>query len=284
MPKLNDNRLILGEVRESLIALPPHSIPLIIGSPPYASKGERYGAGRKWPPEAWVEWMYQVTLEALRVSSNAVVWIVNGFVKDGKYNPVCEGLLWELYTSGIVCERPCIWHKNAPPNRKDWFGNDWEFCLCFRPDGSTRYFDWESVATPRKYKTGGKFIQRDKNGQRREGSDYPTNPLTRPRDVFQVDPNDALVTSDLLRVTVGGGHLGSKLAHENEAPFPEGIVEPFIRTLTRPGEVVCDPFCGSGTTMAVAQRLGRKWLGIDNRECQIALSRRRIAKAHRIPF
>jgi len=93
---------------------------------------------------------------------------------------------------------------------------------------------------------------------------YPKNKLARPRDV--------------LRVTVGGGHLGSKLAHDNEAPFPEALVEPFIKALSNPGDVVLDPFCGSGTTLAVALRLGRRAIGIDNRLSQINLTLRRLAE------
>jgi hypothetical protein len=53
---------------------------------------------------------------------------------------------------------------------------------------------------------------------------------------------------------IGGGHLGSDLAHENEAPCPENLVEPFVRALTNPGEVVCEPFSGSRTTGTVAVR------------------------------
>jgi hypothetical protein len=97
------------------------------------------------------------------------------------------------------------------------------------------------------------------------GNAYPQNELARPRDVF--------------RVTVGGGHLGSELAHRNEAPYPENLVEPFIKVLTDPGEVVCDPFAGSGTTGAVAVRWGRRFVGCDVRESQVELSRRRIGDA-----
>jgi DNA modification methylase len=175
---------------------------------------------------------------------------------------VCEGLAWHCYARGITCERPVIWHKNAPPNRKDWFGNDWEFCLAFRGEDSTRYFAWETIAQPPKYSSGGDFRQRSATGKRTKGGSYPKSKLARPRDV--------------LRVTVGGGHLGSPLAHENEAPYPEKLVEPFVLTLCPPGGVVLDPFSGSGTTGAVAKRHGREFIGIDIRESQVELSERRI--------
>ena len=254
-----------GDCLEKLSAMKTASVDLVIGSPPYAGKGERYGGKSKpWPTTDWVDWMQLVTQEAVRVSRNVVVWIVNGNVRKGRYNPACEGLVWRCFVDGIICERPAIWHKNAPPNRNDWFGNDWEFCLAFRPLHSTRYFDGKEIGTPRKYKTGGRFRQRTKTGERRLGNEYPENELTRPRDV--------------LRATVGGGHLGWKRAHENEAPYPEKIVEPFVRTCCPWGGIVLDPFCGSGTTLAVAEKFGRKWIGFDSRQSQIDLSMQRIAE------
>ena len=70
--------------------------------------------------------------------------------------------------------------------------------------------------------------------------------------------------------------MGSPLAHENEAPYPNKLAEAFILSYCPPGGIVLDPFCGSGTTMAVAQKRGRRWIGIDCRESQVKLSDRRI--------
>jgi DNA modification methylase len=44
------------------------------------------------------------------------------------------------------------------------------------------------------------------------------------------------------------------------------------------GDVVLDPFCGCGTTIAVAERLGRKWIGMDIRPTAVGLIQRRVAK------
>jgi hypothetical protein len=248
-----------------LSSLPDNAINLTLGSPPYAEKGERYvGTSRKWATADWVAWMFQVTEQAVRACSGYVLWVANGAVRGGRYLPACEGLVWEWHRRGGVCERPCIWHKNAPPNRQDWFANDWEYVLAFRKPDGRRTFNWESIAEPPKYRSGGRFRQRTTTGERRLGGAYPQNKLARPRDVF--------------RVTVGGGHLGSELAHLNEAPYPEALVGPFIQVLSNPGEVICDPFCGSGTTGAVALRLGRNFIGCDIRESQVDLARRRIEK------
>jgi DNA modification methylase len=77
---------------------------------------------------------------------------------------------------------------------------------------------------------------------------------------------------------VGGGNIGSKLAHENEAPFPEALVECFIRCFCPPDGLVLDPFSGSATVPAVAVQWGRNAMGIDIRESQIELGHRRVAE------
>jgi len=83
---------------------------------------------------------------------------------------------------------------------------------------------------------------------------------------------------NIIHCKVGGGVMGDKLCHENEAPFPEKLAEFFVRSFCPPDGVVLDPFSGSGTTAAVALRWGRKAIAIDIRESQIELARRRIEK------
>jgi DNA modification methylase len=242
---------------------PDDFVDSVFGSPPYPEKGERYeGKSQKWKTDAWIDWMLEVTSECVRVSRGYVLFVVNGAVRKGQYLPACEGLIWKAHERGIVCERPVIWHKNAPPNRRDWFGNDWEYVLGFKPADSKPYFDWEPVAEPPKYTSGGHFRQRDAKGQRKRGGDYPKNKLARPRDV--------------LRVTVGGGHLGHELAHENEAPFPLKLAEHFVLTCCPNGGKVLDPFLGSGTTMHACLLHDRNCIGVDHRRSQIDLAKQRV--------
>lgn len=257
--------LATGDCTALMRTMPDQSVDLVFGSPPYAEKGERYiGGSKQWKTDGWVDWMLAVTTEAMRVSKGYVLWVANGAVRQRRYLPACEGLIWKAHKAGLICERPCIWHKNAPPNRRDWFGNDWEFVLAFKRPGGGLYFNWEAVAEAPKYQKGGRFRQRGSDGNRRMGSEYPTNKLARPRDV--------------VRVTVGGGHLGSELAHENEAPFPEKLADYFVQTCSPVGGVVLDPFSGSGTTGAICIKSGRRYIGFDVRESQVELTQRRIAE------
>jgi len=57
---------------------------------------------------------------------------------------------------------------------------------------------------------------------------------------------------------------------------PEPLLERIIRTSSHEGDLVLDPFCGCGTTVAVAERLGRRWIGIDITHLAIALIKKRL--------
>ncbi|WP_428852750.1 DNA-methyltransferase [Imbroritus primus] len=63
------------------------------------------------------------------------------------------------------------------------------------------------------------------------------------------------------------------------ATFPETLVEPCILAGSRPGDIVFDPFMGSGTVASVAQRLGRRWLGAELNPEYIALQAERTRQA-----
>jgi site-specific DNA-methyltransferase (adenine-specific) len=57
---------------------------------------------------------------------------------------------------------------------------------------------------------------------------------------------------------------------------PEALLERIIRASSNQGDIVLDPFCGCGTTLAVAHRLGRRWIGIDAARPAIAITRQRL--------
>lgn len=115
----------------------------------------------------------------------------------------------------------------------------------------------------------GSKLHTKNNGERMRVQCYTPPALTNPGNMIEE-------LSDVVKCVVGGGRMGSKLAHENEAPFPESLVEFFVKSFCPPGGMVLDPFCGSGTTLSVAIRLGRNATGIDIRESQTELSRRRL--------
>jgi DNA modification methylase len=62
---------------------------------------------------------------------------------------------------------------------------------------------------------------------------------------------------------------------------PEGLVDRLIDATTNPGDLVADFFCGSGTTLAVAEKCGRKWIGCDLGRFAIHTSRKRLIGVQR---
>jgi len=59
--------------------------------------------------------------------------------------------------------------------------------------------------------------------------------------------------------------------------FPESLARDHILSWSNPGDVVLDPFCGSGTTCKMAKLLGRHYIGIDISEEYCDLARQRVA-------
>lgn len=76
---------------------------------------------------------------------------------------------------------------------------------------------------------------------------------------------------DVIDTIVGGGVMGSKLAHENEAPFPVTLAEWFVRSYCPPGGIVLDFFAGSGTVIQAAIKHGRRALAIEIRDDMVEL-------------
>jgi site-specific DNA-methyltransferase (adenine-specific) len=65
----------------------------------------------------------------------------------------------------------------------------------------------------------------------------------------------------------------------HSASFPEELPEFFVKLFSKEGDLVCDPFVGSGTTGVVCTRLNRKFIGIDILEKNIRLAEARIGEA-----
>jgi len=62
---------------------------------------------------------------------------------------------------------------------------------------------------------------------------------------------------------------------------PEALMERIIKASSNEGDIVCDFFCGSGTTLAVAEKLGRKWIGSDLGKFAIHTTRKRLIDIQR---
>ncbi|HEX4715848.1 MAG TPA: site-specific DNA-methyltransferase [Ktedonobacteraceae bacterium] len=82
---------------------------------------------------------------------------------------------------------------------------------------------------------------------------------------------------DVWDIPALGAADGQRLGYPTQKP--EALLERIIRASSDEGGIVLDPFCGSGTTLATAQRLGRGWIGIESNYLGIAYQRYRLAQA-----
>jgi hypothetical protein len=278
------SRVEQAEALEFFPQLGPASVDLVFGSGPYVD-ARTYGIGAQRNCREWVEWMLQVTTAAVQVSKGAVIWVAAGVQRKKCYWPACEGLMWEWWQRGNQLWRPCIWWKvdedeggSGVPGSggKQWLRNDWEYAMAFMKEGWLEWADNTAMGHPpvcrvvggamsNRTADGVRVGARGKNGRARVKGKRPMPE--------KANPGNCII----VKARVGGGLIGDKLAHENEAPFPETLAEFFVRSFCPPGGIVCDSFCGSGTTGEVALRWGRRFIGCDVRLNQVELTRQRLA-------
>jgi hypothetical protein len=288
---------MLGDCLEEMRRLPEQSIDLVFGSPPYED-ARTYGIGFNLKGQEWVDWMVTVYRESLRVCRGLVAFVVAGRTKHYAWTATPALLMADLYRAGVCVRNPPIYCRSGIPGSggPDWLRSDYEWIICATNGGKLPWSDNIAMGDEPKYGPGGDPTHRKQNGERVRVSgmvsgarhDMPhathggrSGELQTDGTIVRLDgsvyrPPEKANPGNVIRCS--GGHLGSKIAHENEAPFPEKLAEFFVRSFCPPGGVVLDPFGGSGTTAAVAEKHGRRWITIDIRPSQIELINRRIAE------
>lgn len=288
---------------------PDDCVDLVFGSPPYED-ARLYGIDFRLAGQDWVDWMVPQFLEMVRICKGLVAVVVEGRTRDFRWSATPALLMADLHRAGVRLRKPPIYHRIGIPGSggPDWWRNDYEFTLC-ATKGRLPWSDNTATGHPPKWAPGGEMSYRltdgtrrnqwggsgskgstrarKKDGSREPASGRPSHMLKkcgasrRANGEMKKAGYDMPVLANpgnIIRCKVGGGLMGSKLAHENEAPFPEALVEPYVLSFCPPGGVVYDPWCGSGTTLAVAKRFGRRFIGTDVRESQVELTRKRLAQ------
>jgi hypothetical protein len=304
--------ILQGDCLEVMRSWETGSIDLVVCSPPYEA-ARTYGIDFALRGQDWVDWAKERFLECLRVCNGLVCWVVEGQTRQFRYSATPALLMADLHRAGVHLRKPPIYHRVGIPGSggPDWLRNDYEFCICATNGGKLPWSDNTSMGHPPKWAPGGAMSNRLSNGSRvnqwghsidsgvtvvaedgvvRSKGKRPSHHLATAAKLHTkteadgtkrtqgYNPPTLANPGNIIKVEVGGGLMGSDLSHENEAPFPESLAEWFVRSFCKPGGIVCDPFSGSGTTAAVALRTGRNFIGIDIRESQVELTKRRIAE------
>jgi len=247
--------LHLGDCTQVLSVLPDDSVDLIFTSPPYADQRKQTYGG--FHPDDYVEWFLPISEQLLRVLKPTGTFVLNikEKVVNGERSTYVMELILEMRKQGWFWTEEFIWHKkNSYPGKwPNRFRDSWERLIQFNKSKQF-YMDQEAVMVPMgdwsksrlknlsdtdkvrdTSKVGSGFGKNISNWLYRELA-YPTNVL----------------------------HLATECNNKkHSAAFPEALPEWFIKLFTKEGDTVLDPFMGSGTTNAVAQRMKRHSIGIE---------------------
>jgi site-specific DNA-methyltransferase (adenine-specific) len=264
------DRIILGDCKTILPTLPPDSVDLIITSPPYAdSRKKTYGGIH---PDQYVEWFIPISAEMERVLKPTGSFVLNikEKVVNGERHTYVLELILALRKQGWLWTEEYIWHKkNSYPGKwPNRFRDAWERCLQFNKSKQFNMYQ-ENVMVPtgdwaktRLRKLSQTDQQRDES---RVGSGFGKN-ISNWVGRERAYPNNVL-------------HLATESSNrQHSAAFPQELPKWFIKLFTQEGDLVLDPFMGSGTTALAAQALNRHYLGIEILPEYVDLSHRTLGE------
>ncbi len=245
----------LGDCKDVLCLLPTDSVDLIFTSPPYADqRSNTYGGIH---PDKYVDWFLPISEQLLRVLKPTGTFVLNikEKVVEGERSTYVMELILAMRKQGWLWTEEFIWHKkNSYPGKwPNRFRDSWERLLQFNKSRKFNMYQ-ETVMVPMGDWAKSRLRNLSETDKRRDNSKVGSgfgknisNWLTREK----AYPTNVL-------------HLATECGNKNHsAAFPEELPEWFIKLFTAENDLVLDPFMGSGTTNAVAQRMGRNSIGIE---------------------
>lgn len=291
------NKIFCGNALDILKTLPSESVNMCVTSPPYYGLRD-YGVeaqiGNEQTPYEYIQNLLLVFEEVKRVlKPDGTLWVNiadsyagsgrgawNNPPKDWKaknLNPVNSkslfampklwhgikqkdmiGVPWllafSLRENGWYLRSDIIWHKKncMPESVKDRPSKCYEHIFLLSKS-SKYYYDYDAVKEPAaqssilRYSRG--VSDKTKYKDRKQG-------IFMPRD--KTDFPDMRNKRDVWSVAINASHIPGHFA-----VYPEKLIEPCIMAGSAVGDVVLDPFFGSGTTGVVAVKNNRKFIGID---------------------
>lgn len=238
----NNGNLFLGDSIKWMKTLEDESVDLIFADPPYNIKKAEWDTFEN--QEAYIQWSLEWIVEASRILKKHGSLYVCGFSEiladlkhpASKYFKGCKWLVWH--------------YKNKANLGKD-FGRSHESLLHFR---KTKNYTMNQDFVRIPY---GEHTLKYPSHPQAETSQYGNG---KNRDNWTPHPLGAK-PKDVIEVPTTCNGMNEKTPHPTQKP--EELVRKFILASSNRGDVVLDPFSGSGTTAVVAEQLGRKWLACD---------------------
>jgi len=265
--KKSTGEVFCGACQTVMATFKEESVDLTITSPPYDNIRDYKGYCFE------IEDFKNIVNELYRITKKGgvVVWVVGDATMKGSETGTSFRQALGFIDGGFKLHDTMIYEKNTssfPAQRKgkrytQIFEYMFVFCkgkiktgnlICDKPNKWAGHTNW------------GKNTNRGKDGKLVKTKDIKPVPDFSPR-------------NNIWKYIVGKGFNSSdKESHKHPAIFPEKLAEDHILTWSNKGDVVLDPFMGSGTTCKMAKKNGRKYIGIDMSEEYCALAKSIIEK------
>jgi site-specific DNA-methyltransferase (adenine-specific)/site-specific DNA-methyltransferase (cytosine-N4-specific) len=245
--------LVIDDCVNLLRQLPDNSLDLAITSPPYDGQ-PKYGNGERYTRDWYEDFFLKVSAEILRVLKPHGSFVLN--YRSKRYGDERGTLQYELVfwlrEQGFLFAEDFIWGKpSPPPGRFNRYLKDAvEYCFQFAKSSEWQFFPdhcltlarWDAKDRARRKKLPQNYIRVNAPSGHGRNRVQAGPDLVRPSTLLYYEPEF------------------SPNPTRHPARFPVQIPDFFIRLLTKPGQLVFDPFGGTGTTALMAENLGRKWL------------------------
>lgn len=252
-----------GDCLEVMATMDSGSIDLTVTSPPYDNLRTYNGNNDLWGEHVWKA----VLAELYRITKDGgvVVWVVGDATIKGSETGTSFKQALHAMDCGFNLHDTMIWNKptfTATGALKVRYAQVFEYMFVFSK-GKPKSFN------PIKDRVNKSFgAKKHSNVRQADGSMKPTTskgkPIAKYGQRFNVwDMNTELSSKTRL----------------HPAPFPEHLVNDHILSWSNEGDVVFDPFMGSGTTGAIAVKNNRKFIGIELDNTYFDIAGRRINQA-----
>lgn len=264
--------LFEGDVLERLRELGPGTCSLVVSSPPYNIR-KPYERNENRTFDEYLEWQRQVVesmVEALTANAS-VCWQVGTYIADGELFPLDGPFISIFRDLGFRLRNRIIWRYNFGHNADKRFSGRYETVLWFsRSDAYT--FNLDPVRVPQLYP--GKRHSRAKGPK---GGTPSGNPLGKnPSDYWEFSAVEDFRTNPVWDVpNVKANHPEHT---DHPCQFPVELAERCVLALSNVGDVVLDPFIGTGATAIAAVKHGRNAIGIDRYQPYLRIAEERLAQ------
>ncbi len=271
--------ILLGDCREILATLPGDRVDLVVTSPPYADKRKTIYEGVS--ADEYVKWFSPISLELFRVlkPSGSFVLNIKERAVDGERHTYVLELILEMKKQGWLWTEEYIWHKrNCYPGKwPNRFRDAWERCLHFTKQKHFAMYQ-DSVMVPMGDWAKSRLKNLSETDKRRDNSKVASG---FGKNISNWVGREMAYPTNVL-------HFATECSNKNHpATFPLELPDWFIRLFTKPGDVVLDPFVGSGTTAIAAKRAGRHYIGLEISPEYVEMARDNLsqeAAVQELPF